>query len=681
MVIKTASPGILVNEIDLTRGTSDAITTNVGCIAGPFKRGPVDEFVKIKTEAELQRIFGGPTAENHEYWWTVSNFLEYGGVCYVVRCDDAIGDETAQELDFSSLGQQTMRNAVDLFDADGEGPYVKNKDHFVEDIYEQGESPAKFMSRDPGTWGNSIGISVIDSGADYQSVLGLIENNNFDGQVISADFEQGIDGGTVIGEYIKVSMQKNIGNIDLTDDDTVFPVFVATYEPDGSLDGKGFVMSYENGIAHIIVTQGKFQVDDHVVNSPSDSVKAVITKEYPQGKLKYYSPYSLAVPLLATSDGAIRDLLSEEGPSIYAETVIPGGVANDRVVSMIWEPQTYSRVEGQSFGWPAQPRMNQLTRVAGPASMGDTYVYNSRTETWSNSYKPSEGDYITDGTNTFVIQAIGDWYTQQVAFQSIPWYRFADRPGTSSNAQDRGVTNDELNILVYDATGDLTGSKGNILESYLGVSKLKDSITQEGERNYYADKINNFSVYIYSNQPLDPAAGGNNDNTVPVGSTLTSDSKVAYIVPSQRTLRGGVDNLYATLGELQYAYNKFDRENIFDLDYILQGPAGDTLEDAVAKANFLISICEDRRDCMTFLSPPRYMVVNQMDADRITNLVVSWANELSSSSYAVFDSGYKYMYDRFTDEYRYVPLNGDNAGTLVYSSFRSAPWFRPAGVS
>lgn len=681
MVIKTASPGILVNEIDLTRGTSDAITTNVGCIAGPFKKGPVDEFVKIKTEAELQKTFGGPTAENYEYWWTVSNFLEYGGVCYVVRCDDAIGDETAQEVGFSALGQQTMRNAVDLFDGDGNAPYVKNQDHFIEDVFEQGESPAKFMSRDPGTWGNNIGISVIDSGADYQTVLGLLENSNFDGSSVTAVFEKGIDGGQVIGQYIKVSMQKSIGAIDLTDDDTEFPVFIAANEPDGSIDGKGFIMSYENGIAHVIVTQGRFQIDDIVFNSLSDTVKPVITKVYAQGNLKYYSPYSAAIPLLATDLEQVKDLVSEDGPSIYAETVLPGGTSNDRVVSMIWEPKTYSRSEGEIFGWPANPRMNQLTRVAGPASMGDTYVYNTRTETWTNSYRPTEGDFITDGTNTFVIQAIGEWYDQQIAFQSIPWYRFADRPRTSSNAQDRGVTNDEINILIYDATGELTGSKGNVLESYLGVSKLRDSITQEGERNYYADRINEFSLYVYANQPLDQAAGGNNDNTFPIGSSLSSDGKAAYIIPTQRVLRGGVDNLYATLGELQYAYNKFDRENIFDLDYILQGPAGDTLEDAVAKANFLISICEDRRDCMTFLSPPRYMVVNQMDSDRVTNLVVSWAKELSSSSYAVFDSGYKYTYDRFLDRYRYVPLNGDTAGTLVYSSFRSEPWFSPAGFS
>ena len=56
MVIKTASPGIVVNEVDLTRGTADAITTNVAALVGPFQKGPVDEFTLIETEAELQRV-------------------------------------------------------------------------------------------------------------------------------------------------------------------------------------------------------------------------------------------------------------------------------------------------------------------------------------------------------------------------------------------------------------------------------------------------------------------------------------------------------------------------------------------------------------------------------------------------------------------------------------------------
>ena len=130
MVIKTASPGIVVNEVDLTKGTSDAITTNVGAFAGPFARGPVGELTLVTSEVELQRIFGDPTDENYEYWYTVSNFLEYGGVCYVIRTDDSIGDSSGTFL-------QTMKNATDeiVTDPSDTPIYVKNEDDFTENYF------------------------------------------------------------------------------------------------------------------------------------------------------------------------------------------------------------------------------------------------------------------------------------------------------------------------------------------------------------------------------------------------------------------------------------------------------------------------------------------------------------------------------------------------------------------
>ena len=141
MVIKTASPGVIVNEVDLTRGTSDGITTNVGGMVGPFARGPVDELVLIETEAELQKVFGDPTTENAEYWWTISNFLEYGGVCYVIRCDDASG------------GGQTMKNSV----SNGNAVFIKNRDDFEENFDDGVSLSAYFASRTPGKFGNSFG--------------------------------------------------------------------------------------------------------------------------------------------------------------------------------------------------------------------------------------------------------------------------------------------------------------------------------------------------------------------------------------------------------------------------------------------------------------------------------------------------------------------------------------------
>ena len=102
------------------------------------------------------------------------------------------------------------------------------------------------------------------------------------------------------------------------------------------------------------------------------------------------------------------------------------------------------------------------------------------------------------------IQALVDWYRTQIAFQGLYWDRFGPRPIDTPNAQERGVTNDGLNLIVYDATGDLTGSRGNVLETFFGVSKLRGTYTLDNQNNFYADRINNDSIYVYSNQALQP---------------------------------------------------------------------------------------------------------------------------------------------------------------------------------
>jgi phage tail sheath protein FI len=61
--------------------------------------------------------------------------------------------------------------------------------------------------------------------------------------------------------------------------------------------------------------------------------------------------------------------------------------------------------------------------------------------------------------------------------------------------------------------------------------------------------------------------------------------------------------------------------------------------------------------------------------------IVAYRDLLSSTSYAVLDSGYKYQYDRYNDQYRYVPLNGDIAGLCARTDFTNDPWFSPGGLN
>ena len=801
MVIKTSSPGVLVNEIDLTRGTSDAITTNIGALCGPFKAGPVDEVIKINTEAELQATFGNPTDENAEYWWTVSNFLEYGGVCYVVRCDDAVGDEALEIIGEIPQGQQTMRNAADRVSL-ADPLYVKNKDHFLEDYYDQGSlAPAHFLARNPGTWGNALGVAVIDSGADYQNALSSTDQvvlhgantNNPEGTLIGGKFfnKEFQTDGYSCGYYINAYRVK--GDLKPTEDQLPLMVAFVGEDTNGADEYRahGVITSYEdgadsnNGVYKVML----FKFDDKFRYNPSDFDLTTLTdtKMYEwDGEGNEVTGKGTKIGF-AEFIGSHKHYHAYEDFAPFASVQLNEDFDNQRIVNTLWAPAEYTREEGfERFGWPRQPFNNQKVRrivstglsglttefkakvdvtqdyaangidittfkpgdyvivkdataetpisfddvddawktdgvtsgfrnneklywtrentwgdlsdVEDTVELANFYIYSTVTESWTNSYKPAVGDYIHDRKFAFPIEFMGDWYKNQMAFQGIPWYRFSDRPLSTLNALNRGARNDELNILVYDATGAITGSKGNVLESYFGVSKLKGATTPEGENNYYADRINEFSNYIFAHQVLVTAPENNgldgnnfkeynNNGKTDIGDTIYNGAYSKYIVPMNVEFEGGVDNLYATLGELQQAYNKFDTENVFDLDYILQGPANvgrsetseGSLDDAISKANFLISIVEERRDCMCFLSPPRSSVVNQNNSAQVTRDVVQWADEISSSSYAVMDSGYKYQYDRFTDKYRYIPLNGDTAGTLVYSAYRAEPWFSPAG--
>ena len=643
MVIKTASPGIVVNEVDLTRGTSDAITTNVAAFAGPFAKGPVDELTLIETEVEFQRVFGDPTDQNFEYWWTVNNYLEYGGVCYVVRCDDLIGDS-------SGTGLQTMKNATDeIVTTPSDAPvYIKNKLDFEENYYLSASAPGKFVARSPGTWANGIGVAVIDHGADYQVGLkttGIVAHADGAAVADNTVFATSTASGDAVGTYIRLQAAAGTATLSVGD-------FVEQYDGAGGAGtetGAGIVMEINSDKYLILVTAGSFpaRADSTLSSDAGTTETAAITASYPVGTYKFYK-----------EENAVK-----------------------QIISVIWEANAYTSAQAADFGWTAKPTANLRVTVGGPADLGDAYIWNASQGKWIIDFEPQADQLIDDGTNVYKISATDDWYNQQIAFSGVPWYRFASRPGTTANGFDRGASNDELNIIIYDETGDLTGSKGNLLESYFGVSKLSNAITQEGGINYYVDVITERSSYLFGNQPLALVTGNLNTTLSATGTAMGDGVVASYIESKTYSLSFGVDNFTATLGELQAAYDKLEKENVSDLDYILQGPGMSNINDSIAKANFLIAIAEERKDCMVFLSAPRYAVVGQTDSETATTSIVNWADGISSSSYAVMDSGYKYTYDRFNDRYRHVPLNGDVCGLLVAASLNSEAWYSPAGLA
>ena len=240
-------------------------------------------------------------------------------------------------------------------------------------------------------------------------------------------------------------------------------------------------------------------------------------------------------------------------------------------------------------------------------------------------------------------------------------------PGTSEYAAADGASDDELHIIVIDAGGYFTGQAGTILEKFAGVSKASNSKDSLGRSNYYKTVINQRSQYIWwTNHPLAAATWG--DNTLS-GTAFSSGHTAAE---STVDLSGGADGTTVD-ANIVTALDLLENDELVDVNLIFSGNGS-------AAVNTKIQlICDTRKDCLGFVSPPSAAVLDNVGseaADIATN-----ADTYTRSSYMVYDSGWKYMYDRYYDRYLYVPCNGDVAGLCANTDYVADPWFSPAGFN
>ena len=240
-------------------------------------------------------------------------------------------------------------------------------------------------------------------------------------------------------------------------------------------------------------------------------------------------------------------------------------------------------------------------------------------------------------------------------------------PGTSSYASAKGGVNDEIHVVVVDEDGVVSGTAGAILEVYSKLSKASDAKTPQGDTNYYPSVILNKSKYVYW---MDHNASGSNWGSAASGITFTS-----VTTPTLTSLSNGSDGSTVTTGQKKTAYEKFLDAETVDVGLIIAGPGN------AAHVDNVITIAETRKDAVAFVSPERTDVVNITNANTQTNNVIDFYSTIRSSSYVVFDSGYKYQYDRYNDVYRYVPLNGDIAGLSARTDLIADSWYSPAGYN
>ena len=625
MPLNLASPGIVVREVDLTQGRVDPTSTKAGGLVAPFAKGPVEKPTLIETEADLLETFGAPYKDNnhYEYWLTASSYLAYGGVLRVVRSNE------------SGLKNGFVGSASSVL--------IKSDDDYTNKGYgENTISGVVVAGKNPGTWSNGIKLAMLDGLADQiitgintSAVLGFSSTAN-GGLAAVAGYEDGIGA---------IDLSVGLGVTQAIPAGTVLAGVGATSLLDGYLKG-------------VITQVGSGQVSVKVVSHVSAAGTETAVDYTPGGVYEFQNSGSLY---------------------LHVQSAVGAG-------QLGWVASNVAY--GSSF--TTADFLTALTG-AGITALDPRYV----------AAQAYDGNLDYTGAK--------DWFDNQTITlnngDTIAWNTLGDRPGTSSYAEARNSRNDEVHVVLLDDTGKITGNAGTLLEKFIAGSKAKDAILSTGTASYWRKQLEVASQYVFG--------GGAPSGTVAVDLDADFDPKsdvawdqdaedvsFAAIGNYQASLAGGLDYggksniettdaLKVSVGDLSTGYDLLSNKDAYELDFLIMGSGAHGREATQALANKLIAIAEIRKDCVACISPWRgaFLATSgdgedlTLSSDAVTSAVTSFYASVSSSSYAIFDSGYKYMYDRFSRNFRYVPLNGDVAGVCARNDINNFPWFSPGGTA
>ena len=285
------------------------------------------------------------------------------------------------------------------------------------------------------------------------------------------------------------------------------------------------------------------------------------------------------------------------------------------------------------------------------------------------------------------IGAVADWWSS-TSVGGVALSAIGPRPGTSAYAAARGIKYDEVHVAVVDSDGGISGTAGTVIERMLYLSKLTDGKGAENQATYYKSAINSGSEYIYHGTTVVGAYAPASNDAGDAWGQASGDAGVSAFTLAGATstdLSAGDSDYDYTAGEIVDAYNLFTEADTTDLAFVIMGGGMGEEVDTKLKAGAVMGVAQSRKDCIAFVSPHRENQIASTGGALSRSLqktqTINFFNTLASTSYAVFDSGYKYMYDRFNDVYRWIPCNGDVAGLCVSTSASTEDWYSPAGTN
>lgn len=317
---------------------------------------------------------------------------------------------------------------------------------------------------------------------------------------------------------------------------------------------------------------------------------------------------------------------------------------------------------------------------------GETYA-SQQYRVGSIAASEASSGIMYSNTITFFPALVEDIADDAVVRRDWEYARFFDRaPTKTAWASGLGtlqnpvtVTDDAMHIAIVDVDGNITGQRDTVLEAWDGLSKAKNARDPEtGRVLYYQDAINERSSYIYwGDEVAAHPTGASGSWGTTVGSDAVTFGSTKY--SNTRQLSGGTISA-PTDANMITAFDQFRNAEDIDISVIFTNDASTEVQKHV-----IDNIVENRKDCVVTVSPPSSAVVptgSNTPETALTN-VLTWRNTTLgvSSSYAIADSGWKYVLDKYSNKFRWIPLNSDVAGCIVRTDTERDPWFSPSGYN
>ena len=664
------SPGVNVTEIDLTT-VIPAVATTDAAIAGVFKWGPVDKPTLVISESELANVYGKPDSNNAETFFTAASFLAYSNRLHVSRAHHSTG--AAQRLNATATNGQNhlavQSASVTVVAGEAVSPIIAGigDNVTVTDVDS-----------------TTITETVTDTATDLTlaGVFTVSGNDLKDNEAVTVDSANTLPNSlaNTTTYFIRSSgassfeLAATAGGSAITFTDTGDGALTVTRENQTRITlSEDFTGA--TGGADFEFHDDKYSFNAVANNDPLDT-DALLSQHIVKNEEHYDvggQTYDASVKFVAKYPGSLGNSLKVsvcDSATQYNGTVTLGsGIAISIDVGN--KTGTVTGADASAINtFMSAFVVGDLLKV-GNVTDGIQYLEIADLPTaGSASITLTFKQNLTTAEN--VRLTAGDTIERYWGY----WGQVEAAPGQSNYMKDQGntVAQDEIHVIVIDEDGDVSGVPGTILEVWQRLSRATDARGEDGADIYYKNVINQSSNWIWWSNTIDGVAER---------SALLTASSASGSTPVTMSFGFGRDiaaeGSSSIQGDVMRAYDKFKSAEDYDISLVLAGKSSGGVH-GEQLANYIIdNICERRKDCVAFISPEKNDVV--ANATDITEDVVQFRNVLRSTSYAVLDSGYKYMYDKYNDIYRWIPINGDIAGLCANTDDTRDPWYSPAGFN